>query len=381
MKLDTFVVTGISSKETPHNAVTPPIYLTSTYEQEGLDEFGEYQYSRASNPTRTHLEKLVAGCENARFALAYSSGMAASSAFFSLFQPKDKVLFNSEIYGGTYAFVQKYFQQYGIEYELVENLNEYSLEDFDENVKGIFIETPSNPLLRVSDIQKISDLAHQKGIVVAVDNTFLTPYYQKPLALGADVVVYSATKYFGGHADAIGGLITTNNETLHEKLRFFQINQGAILSPFECYSFIRGIKTLSVRLDRQTENTKAIVAFLQHHKDVENVYFAGSANKAEREIQERQASGIGALISFSLKETIDLDVFLKALQRFDLAASLGGVESLIEHIGKMSHQSFSEEELKILGISNRHLRLAIGIENKEDLIEDLAQALEKARLS
>ncbi|MBS7576582.1 MULTISPECIES: PLP-dependent aspartate aminotransferase family protein [unclassified Enterococcus] len=378
MEIDTLVVTGISSKENPQHAVVPPIFLTTTYAQAGLEEFGAYQYSRAHNPTRTQLETLVARLEQSEFAFSFASGMAASSAFFSLFQPGDKILINSNIYGGTFSYLKTYLPQYQIDYELIDDLNELSTAHFSKNIKGIFIETPSNPLLRVTDIARVSRLAHQQGAIVAVDNTFLTPYYQRPLELGADLVIYSATKYFGGHADVIAGLVTTNDASLADKIRFYQINQGAILSPFDAYSLIRGIKTLAIRLDRQAQNTKAIIEFLTAHQAIDQLYFAGSFSDNEQTIQARQASGIGAVISFSLKPAFCVKKFLSALERFDLAASLGGVESLIEHVASMSHQSFSQEILEKLGITNQLVRLAVGIENKNDLIADLKQALGQA---
>ncbi|GFH39791.1 trans-sulfuration enzyme family protein [Lactococcus insecticola] len=378
-KIDTLVVTGISAHDNPENAVVPPIYLTTTYAQANIDELGNFQYSRAHNPTRTQLEKLLAKIENADAAYTFSSGMAAISSFFSLFSPGDKILLNSNIYGGTYSFIRQYLKQYQIEYDLIDDLNEISDNEFSDTVKGIFIETPSNPLLRVTDIAKISALAHKHGAIVAVDNTFLTPYYQEPLTLGADLVIYSATKYFSGHADVIAGFVATNDATLAQKIQFFQINQGAILAPFDAYSLIRGIKTLSVRLDRQEENTLAIIDFLKNHSAAKRVYYAGSHSRLEADIQESQSSGIGAVISFDLADNYDLKTFLKALKRFDLAASLGGVESLIEHVTTMSHKPFDDKLLARIGITDRLLRLAVGIENKADLIADLQNAFDKSK--
>ncbi|GAB2022492.1 PLP-dependent aspartate aminotransferase family protein [Pseudolactococcus yaeyamensis] len=380
-KLDTVVVTGISSQSNPENAVVPPIYLTTTYAQNNIDELGNFQYSRAHNPTRSQLETLLAKIEGADFVYTFSSGMAAISSFFSLFKPGDKLLLNTNIYGGTYAFVRQYLTQYDIAFELIDDLNRLSVDDFTADVAGIFIETPSNPLLRVTDIQKISTLAHQNGTIVAVDNTFLTPYYQKPLELGADLVVYSATKYFSGHADVIAGFVATDDAILAKKINFFQTTQGAILSPFDAYSLIRGIKTLSVRLDRQEFNTLAIIDFLAHHKAVNRVYFAGSYSRDEADIQESQATGIGSVISFDLADDYDLTTFLRHLKRFELAASLGGVESLIEHVTTMSHQAFEADILARIGITTNLLRLAIGIENKTDLIADLHQAFVAAQKS
>jgi cystathionine beta-lyase len=379
MDIETLVVQGISPEDNEVRAVVSPIYLTSTFAQAGLDEFGEFQYARATNPTRANLENVVAKLEGSTHALAFASGMAASAAFFALFKPGEKILINSNVYGGTYAYVKKILPQYGINYELVDDLNEVTEKDLTDDVKGIFIETPSTPLLRVTDIQRLSDLAHEKNIIVGIDNTFLTPYFQKVLDLGADVGIYSATKYFSGHADVIAGLITTSRDDLFEELKFQQINTGGILSPFDSYSLIRGIKTLSVRYDRQIENTKAILKFLLANEGVSKVFYAGSYSEREKQIQESQAKEIGAVLSFDLADGYDVDTFLKALNIFELAPSLGGVESLIEHVAKMSHQSFSVEERAKLGISDSTLRLAIGIESKNDLIEDLAQAFDRAK--
>ncbi|MFP3154839.1 PLP-dependent aspartate aminotransferase family protein [Lachnospiraceae bacterium ZAX-1] len=379
MDFETLVVQGIPPKDNELQAVVPPLYLTTTFAQKGVGEFGTYQYTRGANPTRAALESLVAKLEGAKYALAYSTGMSATAAFLSLFKPGEKVLLNSNVYGGTYAYVKEVLPKYNIAYELVDDLNLLTANDLKDEVKGIFIETPSNPMLRVTDIKKISALAHEKGIVVGIDNTFLTPYYQNILELGADVGIYSATKYFAGHADVTAGLLTTSREDLAEEFRFLQINQGAVLAPFDCYSVIRGIKTLSVRFDKQVENTKEILRFLQSHAGVSSIYYAGSYSAQEQEIQTAQAKEIGAVLSFDLKEGYDLNKFLKALHIFELAPSLGGVESLIEHVASMSHQSFSKEERAALGITDTLVRLAIGIESTKDLVEDLRQALEAAR--
>jgi cystathionine beta-lyase len=379
MEFETLVVQGIPPEENGFHAVTPPIYLTTTFAQKGLGEYGTYQYTRGANPTRANLEKLAAKLENAACAVAFATGMSASAAFFSLFRPGDKVLINSNIYGGTYAYVKRTFPRYGIQYELIDDLNRLEDRHLSADIKGIFIETPSNPLLRVTDIRKICALAHGHGILVGVDNTFSTPREQNCLALGADATIYSATKYLGGHADVTAGLITTNRADLAEEFRFEQIHQGAVLSPFDCYSLIRGIKTLSVRFEKQTKNTLEILAFLRDHPGVSALYYAGSYSEEERRIQSSQAGGIGAVLSFSLKDDYDVGVFLGALEIFTLAPSLGGVESLIEHVASMSHQAFSPGERHALGITDSLLRLAVGIESPVDLIEDLARAFERAR--
>lgn len=377
MKIDTLIVKGIEAKSNPYNAVIPPIYLASTFVQESLDDFGKYAYSRGANPTRNAFEELFAKFEGSKYAFALASGMAATSAAFSLLKSGDRVLLNNNVYGGTYRYVSEIFKNQGINYDLVDDLN--LITEIPSDVKMVFIETPSNPLLRVTDIERISELAHKNGALVVMDNTFLTPYYQRPLEHGADVVVYSATKYIGGHADLIAGIVTTNDDELAARIQFMKNTLGATLSPTDAYSLIRGLKTLSVRFDRQSENTLKIIEFLRSNPAVEAVNFAGSHSASEKKIQDRQASGIGAVISLVLKPQYDYKIFARSLELFDLAVSLGGVESLICHPASMTHESYPRELQERIGISQNLLRLAIGIENADDLIADLTAALEKSK--
>lgn len=378
MKVDTLIVKGLEAKNNPHKAVVPPIYLATTFVQEGLGEFGKFAYSRSANPTRNAFEEIFAKFEESKFAFALASGMAATSAVFSLLKSGDKVILNSNVYGGTYRYANGLFDAYGIKFELADDLNKIT--KLDDDVKMIFIETPSNPLLRVTDIARLAKLAHEKGALVVVDNTFLTPYYQKPLKFGADIVVYSATKYIGGHADVIAGVVATNDEKLAERIAFMKNTLGATLSPLEAYSLIKGLKTLSVRFDRQSQNTLKIIEFLKNSNAVKVVYYAGSYSAEEKAMQEVQASGIGALISFELKYGYDKNIFVKNLELFDLAVSLGGVESLICHPASMTHESYDKALQEKIGISDGLLRLAIGIENADDLIFDLEQAIKKAKI-
>ena len=378
MKIDTLIVKGIEAKNNPHGAVVPPIYLATTFAQDGLDDFQTYAYSRSANPTRNAFEELFAKFEDSKYAFALASGMAATSAVFNLLKSGDKVLLNSNVYGGTYRYANGIFANFGIKFELVDDLNKISR--LDEDVKMIFIETPSNPLLRVTDIARLAELARKNGALVVVDNTFLTPYYQKALKFGADIVVYSATKYIGGHADVIAGIVTTNDDALAERIAFMKNTLGATLSPADAYNLIRGLKTLSVRFDRQSENTLKIVEFLEKNSAVKAVYYAGSFSAEEKRIQNAQASGIGALISLELKDGYDYKIFAKSLELFDLAVSLGGVESLICHPASMTHESYSPQLQAQIGITQGLLRLAVGIENSDDLIADLEQAINKAKI-
>ncbi|MGM0216094.1 trans-sulfuration enzyme family protein [Enterococcus sp. AZ109] len=377
MKIESLLVQGNSPHNNPYGAIVPPIFLASTYIQPAIGEEQDFAYSRGGNPTRNEVEDLLAQLEDAQYSYAFASGMAATSSVFSLLKQGDKVLLNNNIYGGTFRYLDQLFEQRGLAYQLVENFNQLSEEHFDPAVKLVFIETPSNPLLEVTDIKRICELAHQHGAIVAVDNTFLTAYLQKTLALGADIVTYSATKYLSGHADLIAGAVLTNDQVIGERLKIIQNTLGNILSPFDSYSLIRGIKTLAVRMDRQIENTHKVIAFL--HSKAISVNFAGAHSKEEAAIQSAQAKGIGAVISFELPEEYDLAIFIQALKMFPLAVSLGGVESLICHPASMTHESYSKELQEKIGISDRLLRVAVGIEHSEDLITDLAQALVQAK--
>ncbi|MBO1307969.1 PLP-dependent transferase [Enterococcus sp. 669A] len=377
MKIESLLVQGISAHNNPYGAIVPPIFLASTYIQPAIGEEQDFAYSRGGNPTRNQVEDLLGQLEEAQYSYAFASGMAATSSVFQLLKHGDKVLLNNNIYGGTFRYLDQLFESRGLEYQLVEDFNHLSEEHFDLTVKMIFIETPSNPLLEVTDIKRISELAHQHGAVVAVDNTFMTAYLQKPLALGADIVTYSATKYLSGHADLIAGAVLTNDQAIGERLKVIQNTLGNILSPFDSYSLIRGIKTLAVRMDRQIENTHKLIVFLQ--SQAISVNFAGAHSKEEAAIQSSQATGIGAVISFELPEEYDLSVFVQQLKMFPLAVSLGGVESLICHPASMTHESYSQDLREKIGISDRLLRVAVGIENSEDLVADVAQALKQAK--
>ena len=378
MREKTLLIKGIGAKSNPHNAVVPPIFLSSTFALSGIEEEARFAYSRGHNPTRDAFEELFAKFENAKFAYALSSGMAASAAVFGLLKSGNRVILNNNVYGGTYRFVSGIFADRGIKYNLVDDL---SKAEFPADTAMVFIETPSNPLLRITDIEKIARKAHTVGALVVVDNTFLTPYFQKPLALGADIVVYSATKFIGGHADLIAGIVACNDEILASKLYFLKNTLGATLSPSDAYALIRGLKTLSVRFDAQVKNTEKIVEFLLSNPAVKAVNFAGSFSENEKKINERQAKGsLGAVISFELKDSYDYKIFAKSLEIFDLAVSLGGVESLICHPASMTHESFPKELQEKIGIKQNLLRIAVGIEDSDDLIDDLNQAIKRAKI-
>lgn len=378
MEFDSLVVQGIPAVENEKGSVVPPIHLVTTYVQESLSSFQEFGYGRGENPTRFNLEALVSQLEGVKHGFAFSSGMAATTTVFNLFKQGDKVLLNCDLYGGTYRYADKLFTQQGIDFELVDDVNDLTDADLTPNVKAIFIETPSNPLLRVIDIQKLGDLAHRHDCLVIIDNTFMTPYLQRSFELGADIVVYSATKYLSGHSDIIAGLVTVDDDDLAAEIKLLQSTLGNILSPTDSYHLIQGIKTLTVRMDKQEENTKKIIEFLEKHPRIANVYYPGSSSAVEAEVQKKQASGIGAVFSIELVPEASPEKFVDALNIINLAVSLGGVESLICHPASMTHDYYSPELRAKIGISEGLLRLAIGIENADDLIKDLEQALDKA---
>ena len=361
-------------------AVNFPIYLSSTFAQPDVEHEGEYCYSRGNNPTRASVEKLAADIEGAKHGIATSSGMAATSLVFELINKGEKVLINDNVYGGTWRFVSNLFEKRGVEYEIVNNFNDYDFDKVDDNVKMVFIETPSNPLLEVTDIKKVADAAHKKGILVVVDNTFMTSYLQKPLDLGADIVEYSATKYYGGHSDILAGLVILNDDELFTRLKFINNTLGGILSPIDSFLLQRGIKTLGVRLDRHLANAQKIAEYLEGIDATEEVYYPGLKSHSGYELQKKQAKGAGAVISFKFNEnSYDLDKFVSKLKLFSFAVSLGGIESLICRPSTMTHESYAKELQEKIGITPNLIRLSVGIEDVEDLIKDLDDAFNYSR--
>lgn len=356
-------------------AVNYPIYLSSTFVQPDIEHEGEYCYSRGNNPTRASVEKLAADVEGAKHGIATASGMAATSLVFELVNKGEKVLINDNVYGGTWRFVSNLFEKRGVEYEVVNNFNDYDFENVDDNVRMVFIETPSNPLLEVTDIKKVAEAAHKKNILVVVDNTFMTAYLQKPLELGADIVEYSATKYYVGHSDMLAGLVVLNDDELFTRLKFINNTLGGILDPFASFLLQRGIKTLGVRLDRHLANAGKVAEYLEGNAAVNEVYYPGLKSHKGYELQKKQAKGAGAIISFKFNEDkYDLDKFVSKLKLFSFAVSLGGVESLICRPSTMTHESYSKELQEKIGITPNLIRLSVGIEDVEDLIKDLDDA-------
>lgn len=360
-------------------AVSVPIYQTSTFRQQGLGENKGYEYSRTGNPTREALEKLIAELEEGTAGFAFASGMAAITAVLFLFQAGDKLLLSSNVYGGTFRVLDKVFRQFGLSYEMVDTSDLDLLESkIDKNVKGLVIESPANPLLTITDIRAAAEIAGRHGLLTIVDNTFMTPYLQRPLTLGADIAIHSATKYLGGHSDLVAGLVVTGREEIAKRLAFIQNATGGILEPFDSWLLIRGIKTLSVRLDRHLENAAFLARFLRAHPGVAKVYSPVFEDFEGYEIHRRQASGAGAILSFVLSDDYDIRRFFQSVRLITLGESLGGVESLICHPASMTHASIPYEIRQKVGIVENLVRLSVGIEDKSDLAQDLSDAFGQA---
>ena len=369
---------GIYGDETT-GAVNVPIYQTSTYEQQGIGQNKGWEYSRTGNPTRAALEALIAELEGGTHGFAFGSGMAALTAVLSLFKSGDRIVISSNVYGGTFRVLDKIFKNFNITYSIEDTTNLEALDKkITDDVKAILIETPANPLLTITDLEGIAKLAKKHGILSIVDNTFMTPYLQRPIENGIDIVVHSATKYLGGHSDVVAGLAVVHDKTLAERLAFIQNATGGVLGPFDSFLLIRGIKTLGVRLDRHTENALKIAKWLTQHEAVKKVYYPGLESAQGYEINKKQAKNGGAMISFELKENYDYKKFFASLGLIALAESLGGVESLACHPASMTHASIPREIREKVGITDGLIRLSVGIEGAEDLIADLTQAIEKA---
>lgn len=374
----TLIHGGISIDERT-GAVNVPIYQTSTYKQDGLGKMRGYEYSRTGNPTREALEALIRDLEGGVAGFAFGSGMAALTAVLSLLHSGDRVLISSNVYGGTFRLLSKVFDHFDITYTIADTTDLAVYESqISSDVKAVIIESPANPLMTVTDIKAVAEVSHKHGLLVIVDNTFMTPYLQKPLELGADIVVHSATKYLGGHSDVVSGLAVVNSQELAEKIAFIQNSTGGVLGPFDSFLLIRGIKTLAVRMDRHVENAEKVAKLLSEHKAVKNVYYPGLKNAQGYEINKKQAKNGGAMISFELHENYDINTFFESLELVSLAESLGGVESLVCHPSSMTHASIPADIRKKVGITDGLIRLSVGIENIEDIIADIEQAIAKS---
>lgn len=373
-RMDTKLIHGGIDGDEHTGAVNVPIYQTSTYRQIELGKHKGYEYSRTKNPTRDALEALIAELENGKFGFAFASGMAAINTILSLFKSGDKILISQNVYGGTFRILDKVFSNFGISYGIAKDIDTFE-KSITKDVKAILIESPANPLMSVADIKKISQIAKKNGILTIVDNTFMTPYLQRPLELGADIVVHSGTKYLGGHSDLVAGLVVVDDEVLAQRLGFMQNSIGGVLPPFDSFLLIRGIKTLGVRMDRHCENALFIAQHLQKHSAIKKVFYPGLSTDEGYEIQKIQASAAGGMISFILEEDYDYKKFFAAVKMIALAESLGGVESLLCHPASMTHASIPKDIRMQMGIPDNLIRLSVGIEDKLDIIEDLNQAI------
>lgn len=381
---DRFETRAIHAGQEPdpdNGAVMTPVYFTSTYKQDApAKPRGGYEYSRTSNPTRTALEENLASLEGGGFALAFSSGLAATNALMDRLVPGDHVVAGNDLYGGTYRLFRRVFERYGIRFTYVDTVDPANVERaIEEKTRYVFLETPTNPLLRLSDVAAIAKVAHARGKLVVVDNTFATPYLQRPIELGADLVIHSLTKYLGGHSDVVAGALVGKDPELRTELAFFQNAVGGTPGPMDVFLVLRGIKTLHVRMDRHCANATAVARHLEKDSRVARVIYPGLASHPQRALAERQMSGSGGMVSFELAGGVAAaNAFASSTRIFTLAESLGGVESLVEVPASMTHASIPAEVRRASGLPDGLVRLSVGLEHAEDLIADVEQALAKA---
>lgn len=376
MKPKTKLIHGGITGDPQTGAVSVPIYQVSTYKQEAVGKFNGYEYSRTGNPTRHALEELIKDLENGFAGFAFGSGMAAISSVMMMFNSGDHVVMTDDVYGGTYRVMTKVLNRLGIESTFVDTTDlEVVKEAIKDNTKAIYVETPTNPLLKVTNIQAISKLAKENNLLTIVDNTFNTPYWQNPIDHGADIVLHSATKYLGGHSDVVAGLVVVNSKELAEEVHFVQNSAGAILGPQDSWLLIRGLKTLGVRMEEHEKNTAKIVQFLSKHPSVEKIYYPGLSTHLGNDIAVNQSRGFGGMISFDIGSAEKADELLRKVKYFTLAESLGAVESLISVPARMTHASIPKDRRAELGITEGLVRISVGLEDAEDLIEDLSNAL------
>lgn len=377
MKFETKVIHGGTQGDPVTGAVTTPIYQTSTYHQKELGGGAKYEYTRGENPTRFALESVMADIENGTDGFAFSSGMAAIHATMSLLKAGDHIVMANDVYGGTFRLVNRIMAELGIKFTAVDTADSDALKAaMTPETKMVYLESPSNPLMHVTDIAEASNIAHEGGAIAVVDNTFASPYNQNPLDLGADVVVHSGTKYLGGHADLLSGFVVVKDAELAERIKFIQMSIGAVLSPQDSYMVQRSIKTLALRVQRHNENAMALAEFLNNHPKVAKVYFPGLPGTPDHEIAKKQMRGFGGMMSIELQPGLDVKKFVENLDVFLLAESLGGVESLIEVPAVMTHASIPREIRIANGIKDELVRISVGIEDIDDLIADMSKGLD-----
>lgn len=359
-------------------SVTVPIYQTSTYAQDALGKNKGYEYARTQNPTRTAVERNLAALEGAKFGFAFASGMAAIDATLRLVKAGEHVIVSDNTYGGTARLFNRILANYGIEFEYADTSEPLNVEAaIRQNTKMVFLETPTNPIMTVTDLKEVSDIAHRAGARVVCDNTFMSPYLQRPLEFGCDIVVHSTTKYLNGHSDGVGGVVVLNDEEDANWIGFVQNSAGAILSPFDSWLVLRGTKTLALRMEQHDKSGRAVAAFLEEHPKVRKVYYPGSASHPQHALARRQQRGFGGMVAFDVGSLAAARTVLESVKLCTLAESLGGVETLISHPATMTHASVDEAKRQRLGITDGLVRISVGIEDTDDIISDLDQALEK----
>ena len=358
-------------------AIVVPIYQTATYVQEGIGKHKGYEYARTQNPTRRALEKNLAALEGGADAYCYASGMAATNAVLSLLKAGQRVVVSDNVYGGTHRLFTKILSRYGLEFAFVDASDSDALDASAGRFDMLWIETPTNPLMKVCDIARLAAVARQRKALLVVDNTFMSPFFQRPLALGADIVVHSTTKFLNGHSDSVGGVAVVKDTGVAEWLQYYQNAAGAILSPFDAWLVLRGTKTLALRMPRHEENGRKVAAFLREHAKIEKVYWPGFTDHPGHDVHRRQATGFGAMIAFDLGSLEAAGRFLPALRLCSLGESLGGVETLISHPATMTHAGYTQPERDALGIRDGLVRISVGCEDAEDLIADLKRGLEE----
>ena len=377
MKFETKAICVGQEADKTTGATIVPIYQTSTFTQEELNKNKGYEYSRVGNPTRNALEICLASLEEGKYGLSFSSGLAAEHAIFSILRPGDHLIAPEDMYGGTYRLIKEILEPYNINCSFIDFTNlEQIKQTFNPSTKMVWIETPTNPTLKIFDIATISEISRQRNAITVVDNTFMSPYFQKPLMLGADIVVHSSTKYINGHSDVIGGAIVLNDNELYNKIRLVQKTVGAISSPFDSWLTLRGLKTLAIRMERHEKNAMAIARFLETHPNVEKVFYPGLETHQDYELAKKQMTGFGGVVSFMIRGgKNEANDFFKKLKIFQLADSLGGVESLANYSASMTHAAFPIDLRNKIGVTDNFIRLSVGIENQDDLIDDLKNAL------
>ena len=376
MGFSTIAIHAGNEPDSATGAVSVPIYQTATYAQESPGKHKGFEYARTQNPTRSALERNIAALEGAKFGYAFASGMAAIDAVLKLVKAGDHVILGDNTYGGTYRLFNKVLANYGIEFDLIDTTDAENLPPaFKPNTKMVFVETPTNPVMSVTDLQAVSDIAHAHGAIVVCDNTFMSPYLQRPMEFGVDIVVHSTTKYLNGHSDSVGGFVAINDEENAEWIKFIQNSVGAILSPFDSFLVLRGTKTLAVRMQAHDRNGRQVAAFLAEHPKVEKIYYPGLESHAQHELAKRQQKGFGGMVAFETGSLENAKRVLESVKLCILGESLGGVESLISHPATMTHAAIPAETREKLGITDGLVRISVGIEDVEDIIADLDQAL------